>query len=165
MERSSMLAKILIAIGEATDAQTVLESGLSLAHKLGSQIVLLHVINPSNLNGFSPLVGGLFPVVNERAIEQYQQELQERERQATERLHTYLKQATELNVTAEISQNFGDPGQTICEVAKNWGADGILMGRNQKSVLDEIFVGSTSNYVLHHAHCSVIVIQLPGKAR
>lgn len=157
-----MLQKILLAMGEVADSEKVLESGLSLAQKLDAQLMLLHVINPSNLNGFNPLVGGLFPIVNDLAIEQYQKELQESERQGKERLEIYAKQAADLKIAAEISQNFGDPGQIICEVAKNWSADAILMGRNQKSMLSEIFIGSTSNYVLHHAHCSVIVIQLPG---
>ncbi|MCY7366658.1 MAG: universal stress protein [Chamaesiphon sp.] len=62
-------------------------------------------------------------------------------------------------IQAEILQSFGDTGPTICTVAKTWGADLIIMGRNQKSVLTEIFLGSTSNDVLHHAHCSVLIIQ------
>jgi nucleotide-binding universal stress UspA family protein len=62
----------------------------------------------------------------------------------------------------EISQNLGNSGSMICEVAKSWSADAIVMGRNQKSMLSEIFFGSTSNYVLHHAPCSVMVIQLPA---
>jgi nucleotide-binding universal stress UspA family protein len=53
----------------------------------------------------------------------------------------------------------GDAGRTICETAKNYSADLIVIGRNQRSVLSEIFLGSTSNYVLHHAPCSVMVIQ------
>jgi nucleotide-binding universal stress UspA family protein len=36
------------------------------------------------------------------------------------------------------------------------------MGRNQRSLLNEILLGSTSNYVVHHAPCSVIVLQLPA---
>jgi nucleotide-binding universal stress UspA family protein len=53
----------------------------------------------------------------------------------------------------------GDPGQVICEVAKSWDADLILMGRNRKSGISELFLGSSSNYVLHHAVCSVLVVQ------
>jgi nucleotide-binding universal stress UspA family protein len=157
-----MLQKILLAMGEVGDSEKILESGLSLAQKLDARLMLLHAIDPSNLDGFNPLVGGLFPIVNDLAIEQYQKELQDREQQAEARLQSYAKQATELGIATEISQNFGDAGQIICEVAKNWSADAILMGRNQKSMLSEIFLGSTSNYVLHHAHCSVIVVRLPA---
>jgi nucleotide-binding universal stress UspA family protein len=57
----------------------------------------------------------------------------------------------------------GDPGQTICKVAETWGADLILMGRNRKSGISEMFLGSTSNYVLHHAPCSVLAVQSASK--
>jgi nucleotide-binding universal stress UspA family protein len=67
--------------------------------------------------------------------------------------------ANALNIKVEIFQSLGDAGRTICETAKNYAADLIVMGRNQKSMLSEIFLGSTSNYVLHHAPCSVMVIQ------
>ena len=76
-----------------------------------------------------------------------------------ERLESYARQARSRNIKVEIVQNIGDAGRTICETAKNYAADLIVMGRNQKSMLSEIFLGSTSNYVLHHAPCSVLVIQ------
>jgi nucleotide-binding universal stress UspA family protein len=76
-----------------------------------------------------------------------------------ERLESYATEARAINIKAEIFQSLGDAGRTICETAKNYAADVIVMGRNQKSMLSEIFLGSTSNYVLHHAPCSVLVIQ------
>ncbi len=78
-----------------------------------------------------------------------------------QRLQAYAAQAKARGIKAETLQNYGDSGPLICQAAKNWSADSILMGRNQKSLLNEIFIGSTSNYVVHHAHCSVMVIQLP----
>ncbi len=156
-----MFDKILIAIGSSAESQLVLGSGLTLAEKLGARVLLLHVLSPLTSTSFSPLVGGMFPIVNDLAIEQYTKEWKESERQGIEQLQTYAKQAKERGIDVEISQNLGDAGRMICEVAKSWSADAIVMGRNQKSVLSEIWLGSTSNYVLHHAPCSTLVIQLP----
>jgi nucleotide-binding universal stress UspA family protein len=156
-----MFEKILIAIGNSAESQLVLGAGLTLAEKLGAKVLLLHVMSPLTSTSFSPLVGGMFPIVNDLAIEQYTKEWKESERQGIEQLQTYAKQAKERGIDAEISQNFGDAGRMICEVAKSWSADAIVMGRNQKSMLSEIWLGSTSNYVLHHAPCSTLVIQLP----
>ena len=97
-------------------------------------------------------------MTNDLAIQQYQKELQDREQQGLERLESYAREARARNIQVEIFQNLGDAGRTICETAKNYSADVIVMGRNQKSMLSEIFLGSTSNYVLHHAPCSVLVI-------
>ncbi len=164
-----MLEKILIALGNSAESQIILESGLTLAEKLGAKVLLLHVMNPLTSTSFSPLVGGMFPlaeplgtrIVNDVAIEQYTKEWQECERQGLEQLQAYAQQAKERGIDVEISQNLGDSGRMICEVAKSWSADTIVMGRNQKSMLSEIWLGSTSNYVLHHAPCSTLVVQLP----
>lgn len=157
-----MFKKILLALGDSAESQEILTAGLTLAEKIGSEILLLHVINPLTPTGFSPLVGGVFPMVNEIALDQYAKEWREYEQRGIEQLQTYAAQARERGVQVEVSQNFGNSGSIICEVAKSWSADAIVMGRNQKSVMSEIFLGSTSNYVLHHAPCSVMVIQLPA---
>lgn len=157
-----MFEKILIAIGNSAESQIILGSGLTLAEKFGAKVLLLHVMSPLTLTSFSPLVGGMFPSVNDMAIEQYTKEWKESERQGLEQLQAYAAQAKERKTDVEISQNLGDAGRMICEVAKSWSADAIVMGRNQKSMLSEIWLGSTSNYVLHHAPCSTLVIQLPA---
>ena len=157
-----MFKKILLALGDSAESQEILSAGLTLAEKFGAEVLLLHVIQPMSLTGYSPLVGGMFPMVNEIALDQYAKEWHEYEQSGIEQLQTYAAQAKERGVQVEVSQNFGNSGAMICEVAKNWSADAIVMGRNQKSVMSEIFLGSTSNYVLHHAPCSVMVIQLPA---
>jgi nucleotide-binding universal stress UspA family protein len=157
-----MLQKILIAIGDSSESEKVLAAGLSLAEKFGAEISILHVLNLIR-SGFepagNPFIGGNYPMMSDLAIQQYQRELQNSEKLGMERLQSYAEQANDLNIQAEIFQTTGDPGRTICDAAKKYVADLIVMGRNQKSVLSEIFLGSTSNYVLHHAPCSVMVIQ------
>ena len=157
-----MLQKILLAIGDSPDSERVFAAGLTLAEKFGAQMLLVHIINPYTPIGFSPLVGGMFPIVNDAALEQYVKESKEYEQRGIEQLQAYAEQAKERGFQVEFSQNFGNSGRMICEVAKSWSADTIVMGRNQKSMLSEVFLGSTSNYVLHHAPCSVMVIQLPA---
>jgi nucleotide-binding universal stress UspA family protein len=161
-----MLQKILLAIGDSPESEKILASGLDLAAKFGSEMLLLHVLNPLTPHGFetvsNPLVGGVLPIVDDQAIERYLQEWQEYEKRGLARLQAYAQQASDRQIKAEVLQNFGDSGPMICEAAKNWSADLIVMGRNQKSTLSEIFLGSTSNYVVHRASCSVMVMQLPA---
>ena len=157
-----MLQKILIATGDSPESVEIFQSGLTLAQKYGAQISILHVLNLFQ-TGFeavgNPLMGGTYPMMNDLVIQEYQKELHDRERLGMERLESYGTEARARNIQAEIFQNIGDAGRAICETAKNYAADVIVMGRNQKSMLSEIFLGSTSNYVLHHAPCSVLVIQ------
>jgi nucleotide-binding universal stress UspA family protein len=157
-----VLQKILIATGDSPESAEIFKSGLTLAEKYGAQISVLHVLNlfQSGFDTFSnPFIGGTYPMMNDLVIQAYQKELQDREKWGMERLESYAREATARNIKADIFQNMGDTGRIICETAKNYAADLIVIGRNQRSVLSEIILGSTSNYVLHHAHCSVMVIQ------
>jgi nucleotide-binding universal stress UspA family protein len=160
-----MLQKILVAIGDLPDSEQIFTAGLKLAQKLDAEILILHVLDPLVPHGLStvasPLVGGILPMIDDVEIDRYLVAWKEYERKGIERLQTYADRAKEQHIKAEMLQNYGDSGPLICEAAKNWSADTILMGRNQKSMLSEAFLGSTSNYVLHHAACSVMVIQLP----
>jgi nucleotide-binding universal stress UspA family protein len=163
-----MLQKILLAIGDSPDSEQIFAAGMTLAQKLNAEILLLYVLAPLVPHSVSmvpsPLVGGILPMINEVEIERYLVAWKDYERQGIERLHAYAERAKDLGVKAEILQKYGNSGPLICEAAKNWSAEVILMGRNQKSMLSEVFLGSTSNYVLHHAPCSVMVIQLPALA-
>jgi nucleotide-binding universal stress UspA family protein len=164
-----MFQKILIALGDLPAAEEVLAQGLTLASQVKATVLLLHVLNPLESHGFdlpaSPLVGGILPIVNDAAIAKYNQEWQKYAQLNATRLQSYAAQAAALGIPAETLQSFGDAGPTICSTAKTWGADLIILGRNQKSTLAEIFLGSTSNDVLHHAPCSVLTIQPLGATR
>ncbi|MGF1516635.1 MAG: universal stress protein, partial [Nodosilinea sp.] len=50
------------------------------------------------------------------------------------------------------------PGRVICTLAKTWAADLIVVGSHRRKGLSELFLGSVSNYVMHHAPCSVLVV-------
>jgi nucleotide-binding universal stress UspA family protein len=157
-----MLQKILIAIGDSLESESIFKAGLTLAEKFGAEVSLLHVLPPFQ-NSFEPIanpgIGGNYMMMNDSIVEQYHQELKAHEQLGIERLQLYAKTASDIGIEAEIFQNIGDAGRKICETAKDCVADLIVMGRHQKSMLNEIFLGSTSNYVLHHARCSVMVIQ------
>jgi nucleotide-binding universal stress UspA family protein len=74
-------------------------------------------------------------------------------------LKRYVEEARSHGVLAESDYQIGDAGHLLCDVAKDWGADLIVVGRRGRTGLAEAFLGSVSNYVVHHAPCSVLVIQ------
>ena len=52
-------------------------------------------------------------------------------------------------------------GHTICKMAKENGATTIVMGQRGLGAIRRTFLGSSSDYVLHHAHVPVAVIPPP----
>lgn len=53
----------------------------------------------------------------------------------------------------------GNPKSVIVDDAKQFGADLIVVGSHGYGFLERIFLGSVSNSVVHHAHCSVLVVR------
>ena len=57
----------------------------------------------------------------------------------------------------ELMAKSGTPGEVICEVAALISADVIVMGTNGRSGFRRAMVGSTSDHVVRHAVCPVLV--------
>ena len=55
----------------------------------------------------------------------------------------------------------GDPRKVILDEAKDWGADLIVLGSHGYRSLERLMLGSVSESVATHAHCSVEVIREP----
>jgi nucleotide-binding universal stress UspA family protein len=53
----------------------------------------------------------------------------------------------------------GDPKRVIVEDASKWGATMIVVGSHGRRGLDRLTMGSVSEFVAMHAHCSVDVIR------
>jgi nucleotide-binding universal stress UspA family protein len=53
----------------------------------------------------------------------------------------------------------GDPRNILLDEAKSWGADLVVLGSHGLRGIDRVLVGSVSEAVAMHAHCSVEVIR------
>ncbi len=51
----------------------------------------------------------------------------------------------------------GHSGKEICELAANEDVELLVTGAKGRSTIDRVLLGSTSDYVAHHAPCSVLV--------
>jgi nucleotide-binding universal stress UspA family protein len=54
----------------------------------------------------------------------------------------------------------GDAATTICAVAEELGVDVIVVGSHGRTGLSRLFLGSTSEHVIRHAPCPVLVVRL-----
>jgi nucleotide-binding universal stress UspA family protein len=150
-----MFEKILVAIDDSESSRSIFERALVLAKADRSELMLIHVL--TLLDDFYP--GEAYFAVTEAALNSYAEKLAQREQAETEKLQRLEVEATAAGVTTEFTQKIGDPGKIICETAKAWNANLIVIGRRGLSGLSELLMGSTSNYVLHHAPCDVLTIQ------
>ncbi len=158
-----MFEKILVAVDDTESSRIVFDRSLVLAktHQFSkgeatpTALMLVHVL--TIVDNIYP--GNTFIGISESAIQVYTKQLEIREQAGIEKLRSLTSEATAAGIPTEFTQNIGDPGKVICEIAKSWNADLIIIGRRGLRGLNEFLMGSTSNYVVHHAPCSVLTIQ------
>jgi nucleotide-binding universal stress UspA family protein len=152
--------KILVAIDRSPQAQVVLEQALELAQKEESTLMVFHCVSWELVAQAQPFIGTLVDVDMSGTFQRLQRErVQKNIEQARDWLATCCQQATSKDIPTEFDCKTGDPNLKICELAKAWGADLIVVGRRGHKGLSEMLLGSVSNYVVHNAPCSVLVVQ------
>lgn len=158
-----MFKQILVALDMSAMANNVFEKALSLAKTHDGNLFLVHVISAEEDNSPLPVppdIGELYPAAhNELTLETWQKQWDEYIKEGLGMLTAYQEKANQSHVKAEYYQCQGSPARTICKLAKEHQCDLIVIGRRGRTGLSEIFLGSVSNYVLHHAPCSVLTIQ------
>jgi nucleotide-binding universal stress UspA family protein len=162
-----MFKKILVAIDDTDIGRHVFDEALSVAKTTDANLMLQHVISPfddryPNPGYFYPY--GFYPI-HTSTSNYYVKQWEAVKEDGIHFLTLLCNQATIAGINAEFTQNLGDPGRMICDIALSWGADLIMVGRRGRSGLSEFFLGSVSNYVLHHAHCSVLTVQGPNNPK
>lgn len=172
-----MFNKILVAIDHLSAiSQQVFDQALVLAkgdqENLGN-LILLHILSVEE--NHSPLRTVYAEPHRDRYIhdepwimrcgnQEYDREpskLSNGKQQGIRLLRSLTQRAIAAGITTEFGQITGHPSSTICEFAQLCHADVIVMGRKEYSTINEIFLGSVSNYVLHNAPCSVLLVRMP----
>jgi len=160
--------KILVAVDRSPISPQVFAQALAQAQVFHATLILLSATE-LNYNNFAlnpPMyAGGMAAItLSQSAAEIYLAQQQQESADGLVFLQDLARQADKVGVVTEISQQLGDPGRSICDVAKTQAVDLIVLGRRGYSGLNELWMGSVSNYVLHHAPCSVLVIQTVAAA-
>lgn len=157
-----MYDKILVAIDQSEISQHIFDEAVFLAKATNAEMMLLHILSPLEDPYISPIFmqpDAIYPTVPPAPTDTYIRQWEQIKQERLEWLRSLTNTATDIGVKTGFTQNMGDAGRIICEVARSWPADLIMLGRRGRAGLSEFFLGSVSNYVLHHAPCSVMVIQ------
>ncbi|MBE9045487.1 universal stress protein [Pleurocapsales cyanobacterium LEGE 10410] len=165
-----MFKNILVAIDRSVTSKQVFESALSLAKSTQSNLILLHVLWAEEFA--APQMSPYFvchknrcvhvdPKIMRRANEEFDREWEQFKQEGLKLLRFYTKRANAARVQTQLAQITGHPSTTICDFAQSCHADIIVIGRRGHLGFKELFLGSVSNYAVHHSPCSVLVVQTP----
>ncbi len=151
-----MYKKILVPLASTHDCQTIFPKALEIADKNNSILKLFHCIHSEVY--FTPY--GTFTTSEvTQLVPQWRENLEQEKEKVRQWLTEYSQKASSEGIKTEWECMMGNPSSSIIKLAKNWEADLIIMGRRGLTGLEEMFLGSVSNYVVHHVPCSVLLVQ------
>jgi nucleotide-binding universal stress UspA family protein len=156
---SSHPMKILLA-SDGSDYS--LAAAKSVANRPWPEGSVLEVLSVEELVAVESPVSAASPAAIYPAslLEELVTEARNRASAAVNSAREILKQS-KIDILQAVPIPIGDPRQIILDRAEAWPADLIVLGSHGRSGLDRILIGSVSETVAIHAHCSVEVIRVP----
>ncbi len=149
MDGGVAVKKILVPIDRSKYKEKIISYAISLGKAWEAEITAIHVIDPGR-----GVPGGR---VKEKELER-----EERARRPAEELlnEAYLQAQKEgFNIKKEVVEESDTIGRAIIDYARKNNIDVIVIGTTGMSAVEEIFLGSVANDVIHHAHCPVFAIR------
>jgi len=156
-----MVHRILVALDHSKRDDDVYGKGRELAQALNAELLVLHVLDfhETDCPPLPSSVGMEYaPDVYHEAMALYWKQERDYEQRQLNLLQGRADSAIANGVAASVSLTKGAAGPLICRQAKVWNADLVLVGSRGRSSLQEILLGSVSQYVNHHAPCSVLIV-------
>jgi nucleotide-binding universal stress UspA family protein len=145
--------KILIAIDGSDSSQTAVQNVMARPWPPDTELRVLHVVEPPSLLMGREMAGP------DPEFEAVWQAMRDQAKALVGKTAEKLR-GTKLNVTTALVE--GDPKSQIIDVANEWHADMIVLGSHGRKGLNRFLMGSVSEAVVRHAHCSVEIVRTPS---
>jgi nucleotide-binding universal stress UspA family protein len=138
-----LFSKILVAIDGSESAKKAFATSIYLASISKCRIDVIHVVS-CEFGGDS---AASLDLVEDLKIK------------ANSMLEEYKKIALEKDIHPEFILEIGDPSNMITEIVNSKDYDLVVLGTRGMSQVKELFLGSVSMKVIHHAKCPVMVVR------
>ncbi|KAH3880627.1 universal stress protein Sll1388-like isoform X2 [Dreissena polymorpha] len=140
---------VLLAMDGSENSDYAFQWYMEHLHKASHYVVMLHV---PERHAF--MVGPLGGTADVESITLMMKEEEQKERALLERLAQKLKDG---GIGGKVKGVAGRPGEVIVAIADEEKALFVICGSRGKGTLRRTFLGSISDYVLHHSHVPVFI--------
>jgi len=139
------ISNILVPVDFSDHSHRAIELAKEFAQGLGASVILVHAEEVLVYRGV-------------RYVELLNIGTAKEEKKAVEsKLASWLGEFEAAGVKARSMIVEGDPRNVISKVAKEEGADLIVMGSHGHSLLRDALVGSVAEHTMQTAHCPVLI--------
>lgn len=143
--------RIVIGIDGSQNAEDAFKWYIKKIHQKGDYVIVIYIPEFKKLTHV-PVMTADAALMTRMVTEEQQQ---------TKLLLAQINELMSIsNVKGNIKQLNGDPGEQIVQAATKEGADFIVTGSRGRGKLRRTFLGSVSDYVVHHATVPVLVCRL-----
>ena len=159
--RSAVFQTILVAIDSTEISHKAFYSALTAAKALNAELMIVHILGvqesdspqPPDTYSTSEMV-----VIDKALREQYQKDWNNYVARYDALLKQKAEEAQAIGIQASCIHAHGSAPKAICKLAREHNVNLIVLGSHQRRGVAELMMGSTSNYVMHHAPCSVLIV-------
>ena len=143
--------KILLAIDDSKFSRAALQMLLGQYNPQKAVVRVLHVVEPLD-TPYYPELSTPYPA-NLQDIHR------ERMKAGRELVDEAVKKVRKAGFQVDGSVKSGHVRNVAVDVAKKWHANLIVMGSHGRTGLKKLLLGSVSDHVARHAHCSVQIVR------
>jgi nucleotide-binding universal stress UspA family protein len=150
------VTRVLVPVDFSPSAREALDYASFLAERLGAELLLLHVWEPPGYVGPDTL--GLLPLATEPPA--WERTRAEVEREVERLVAASAARQGRVSIRVEA----GQAADVILRVAKEAGADLVVMGTHGRTGLSRLLVGSVAEAVLRRSTCPVLTLRVATSA-
>lgn len=144
--------KVLIPVDGSDNSQNAFNFYIENLLKPDDQLFLLHVQQTPHLNAISIHEPLSLPT------EEWTTKIKEEVTKSQKLIQHYEMLCEQHKLNKKTLLGSGKPGESICQNAKDKAVDMIVMGSRGMNALRRTFMGSVSDYVIHHVHIPVTIV-------
>lgn len=143
-----MYKRILIATDGSDKSSLAAQEGIDLAKALGAEVLALNVINEVVIASAVRQLGSDRKEVEDKLMASGQKAVD-----------SIKKMGSAAGVKVDPIVRMGSPANMVIDVARNEGADLIVMGSHGESGASKLLIGSVVQKVLYWATIPVLVVR------
>ena len=142
--------KVLLAIDNSKFSEAATQHVASQCRSEDTEILVLNVVEPISTSPPPQMSPGYYP------------ELEDQVRQARALVEEADRTLSLAGFRVSTSVAEGNAKSVILDKAAEWRAGLIVLGSHGRMGLERFLLGSVSEAVARHAHCSVLIVRMPG---